>query len=521
MKKWIAVLIAWTMICPGASAISAEELTSGEELSSCEDLPNTEYDAGEFFYPEEDEAEIVWDGTEENEAEDIEDAFSGDEEDIPQAGTASGSFGSNLKWTLTDGVLTISGSGNMPDWETGYSAPWSDNWDEIKKVVVAEGVTSIGRYAFQFCKEMETVSIPKSVSVIGNYAFHYCSGLQSIRIPDGVKSVGVCVFQGCENLKTVTLPESVTVIKQFTFADCTGLTSIVFPDTLTDIEQYAFWGCKSLVQVVMPRNLKSIANSVFRDCSGLKEIYFSGNAPHFDGYIFTSDVTARVYYPVTSTWTVSVRQHYGGHLTWIPMARAAITGFYNSTKGGDIRWEKLNGAAGYILYRKRSADGLKKVATINNPDTMQYIDGGIKDNCWGRVYVYYVVPFYGAKKVNGPKSSEVTLQRIAPMKFTKAVSLSGRKMNLAWACTTNSNKANGYEIQYAASKEELFAGKGKKVTFNSRNKLSTTATAPKAGQTYYFRIRAYVLYTHSVTGQQTRTWSQYSNVVSIKVSKGS
>ena len=67
-----------------------------------------------------------------------------------------------------------------------------------------------------------------------------------------------------------------------------------------------------------------------------------------------------------------------------------ITGFYNSTRGGDIRWSKVDGAAGYVLYRMRSADGLKKVATINNPDTLQYIDEGIKDNCWGVFCKYFL-----------------------------------------------------------------------------------------------------------------------------------
>ena len=65
----------------------------------------------------------------------------------------------------------------------------------------------------------------------------------------------------------------------------------------------------------------------------------------------------------------------------------------------------------------RSAEGLKKVATINNPNTLQCIDEGIKDSCWGRVYVYYVRPIVNGKE--GAKSNEVTLQRLAPMKITK------------------------------------------------------------------------------------------------------
>ena len=484
MKKWIAVLLAGMMACTGAAGISAEELTSGEELSSYEEAGEYEYAFDEEYANEEDDPELVWDGMEdeENEAEDLED------EELDMAGAASGTCGDNLTYTLNNGVLTISGTGKI--WDNAFE----DN-DDIKSVIIKNGVTAIGKQAFHFCWYLKSVSIPNSVKTIGDGAFSYCDSLEKVVIPNGVTSLGSDCFSGCGALTNATIPQSVTSISD---------------------ECFAF--CFALMYITIPKSIKSVGDFAFSFC-GLEELYFMGNAPTF-GYEVFSEVDANVYYINNSSWTSSVREDYGGDITWTPMNKTTITGFYNSVKGGDIRWKKVNGCAGYELYRKRSADGTKKVATINNPNTLQYIDPGIKDNCWGRVYTYYVVPLYGTKKVAGPKSAEVTLQRLAPMKFTKAVNLSGRKMSLAWACTTNSNKANGYEIQYAATKADLFAGKGKKVTFNSRNKLSTTATAPKLGQTYYFRIRAYVLYTHSVTGQQTRTWSQYSDVVSVKVSKG-
>ena len=194
-----------------------------------------------------------------------------------------------------------------------------------------------------------------------------------------------------------------------------------------------------------------------------------------------------------------------------------IIGFYNSVKGADLRWTKASGATGYYIYRKRAADGTKKIATINDPDTTQYYDTDIRTGCWGRVYVYYIIPFSDA--VVGKKSNEVTLQRLAPMKFTSAVNESIEAVDLTWACTVNENKALGYEIQYAESKEDLFGQKGtfKKVSVNGRNKLAKTITDLTPGNTYFFRIRCYVNYTHSVTGKQTKTWSQYSDLVRIMI----
>ncbi len=198
-----------------------------------------------------------------------------------------------------------------------------------------------------------------------------------------------------------------------------------------------------------------------------------------------------------------------------------ITGWYNSSKGGDIRWNKILGATGYVLYRNRQADGLKKVATITDSDITQYIDEGIRNNCWGRVYTYYVRPLYGS--IQGIKSESVTLQRLAPMEISKCVSDTPGQASLTWACTVKENKALGYEIQYAKSKDDLYGRTGsfKKETMNGRNKLVRNITGLTNGQTYYFRIRCYVNYTHSVTGVQTRTWSQYSEVKSVKIKNSS
>ena len=124
--------------------------------------------------------------------------------DIVERGTcgAEGN-GSNLIWTLdSEGVLTISGSGDMHDYGS-FGAPWYGSRSLVKSAVIADGVTSIGNCAFQRCTSLTSVTIPDSVTSIGNYAFCECTSLTSVTIPDSVTSIGSCAFYGCGNLTDV------------------------------------------------------------------------------------------------------------------------------------------------------------------------------------------------------------------------------------------------------------------------------------------------------------------------------
>ena len=165
--------------------------------------------------------------------------------DIVDSGTC-GAKGSNLTWTLdSEGVLTISGSGDMH----GYGpsdAPWHGR---VKSAVIAEGVTSISWYAFYNCRSLTSVTIPNSVTSIGEYAFYDCTSLTSVTIPDSVTSICEYAFQGCTSLTSVTIPDSVTRIGAWAFESCTSLTSVTIPDSVTRIGSYAFRDCASLTGI--------------------------------------------------------------------------------------------------------------------------------------------------------------------------------------------------------------------------------------------------------------------------------
>ncbi len=101
-----------------------------------------------------------------------------------------GADGANVTWTLDDAeTLTISGEGDMDDYDL-FSSPWYDNISTIKKVIIDQGVTSIGNEAFRDCESLTSITIPNSVTSIGDDAFYYCTSLTSIRIPDSVTNIG-------------------------------------------------------------------------------------------------------------------------------------------------------------------------------------------------------------------------------------------------------------------------------------------------------------------------------------------
>ena len=118
----------------------------------------------------------------------------------------SGTCGENLTWTLDDaGTLTISGTGNMTDFESNLAFPWSNYTFQIRKVIIEDGVTSIGDRAFYSCYMMTSVTIPESVTKIGFAAFDLCTGLQEVTIPDSVSSIGNSAFFGCDDLTDITI----------------------------------------------------------------------------------------------------------------------------------------------------------------------------------------------------------------------------------------------------------------------------------------------------------------------------
>lgn len=147
-------------------------------------------------------------------------------------------------WNLSfNGTLTIS---KDYTWEEPIN-PWASKRDRIKKIVIEDGVTHIGEYAFSGCKNLTYVTIPNSVTTMEG-AFTNCTALTSITIPNSVENIDGA-FSKCTQLTTITLPNSITSIGDHTFFGCSSLKSITIPESVKTIGNEAFLGCSSLKSI--------------------------------------------------------------------------------------------------------------------------------------------------------------------------------------------------------------------------------------------------------------------------------
>ena len=189
---------------------------------------------------------------------------------------SEGACGDNVNYVLDcDNVLVISGTGDMYDFEYG-TAPWYDYTNDIKEVIIQDGVTSIGKYSFHYARYMTAVTISDSVKTIGENAFTTCLALKSIVIPDGVTSIGRYAFTSCISLSSVTLPDSVSYIGQNAFGSCI-FKKINIPGSLTSIEASTYNNCNKLESVIIPNGVTSIGDSAFNDCSSLASVTIPGS----------------------------------------------------------------------------------------------------------------------------------------------------------------------------------------------------------------------------------------------------
>lgn len=239
---------------------------------------------------------------------------------IPVQAQAAQSCGDSLSWSITDGTLVITGSGDMTSYTTYSKVPWYSQRNNIRAVELPEGLTSISRYAFYGCSKLEEITVPDSVQDIGANAFYDCTALKQVRLGTGLSYIGSEAFFGCTGLAEIYIPAGVTEIGSYALANCTALETIevsadnhsfssdeagclfnkeqtvlllapsllsgfyAIPDGVEELADEAFFECVGLTALGIPKSLNSIGNMVFYLCADLNHISYAGTAVEW-GYI--------------------------------------------------------------------------------------------------------------------------------------------------------------------------------------------------------------------------------------------
>ncbi len=181
--------------------------------------------------------------------------------------------------------------------------------DQVEEYIIGNSVTCIGKYAFEYCRNLTSITIPESVTSIGEWAFSNCSSLSSVTIPNSVNSIGDEAFQNCffktesfvnnssltsdDNWGATLCDEETSdglVIKNNIVVRCrVWAVSITIPESVTSISNAAFWSCSSLTSVTIGSGVTSIGSSAFSQCSSLTDVYcYAENVPSTDDNVFSS-----------------------------------------------------------------------------------------------------------------------------------------------------------------------------------------------------------------------------------------
>lgn len=166
----------------------------------------------------------------------------------------------------------------------------------VSSVFIPATVTSIGPFAFRFCKFLATVTFAEDSQLksIGLGAFYGTEQayprFKEIKIPDSVETIGNAAFRYCQNLERIALPNALQTLSNVTFYGCTALSEVTFPASLETIQVGAFGYCRNLSEVELPASLKTIQSYVFGGCSDLKTVSYDGSLEQWNHITANNDV---------------------------------------------------------------------------------------------------------------------------------------------------------------------------------------------------------------------------------------
>ncbi len=414
-------------------------------------------------------------------------------------------YGDNIYATLDEtGTLTLSGTGAM--WDGKTSTYWTrDKWGSytvknyrssltqsvniagtdtyidnlVYKIVINDGITSIGNYAFYKFTKLQSLSIGSSVTSIGEYAFYGASALHAITIPGTVRKIGISAFEG-SGLTSCTLNKGIQTIDNYAFS-CTNLKSVSIPDGITMIGEYAFNG-NPLETVTIPQNITIIKTGAF-----------------------PPSVTATIY-----SMDVMIADNAFGSSSTLIANRGSSAEKYASTNSG-ITFKYIpypstvyfDANGGSVDTDHKSLMSEELYGPLPTP-----VRSGYRFNGW------FTAPNGGTQILPTTvvtAKTDTTLyaswSRVNVSKPSKPSAKNGKAKQIKLKLKRTKN-AEGYQIQYAKKKNM------KSARIKNTKKLTATINKLSRGKVYYIRVRAY-----RTDSTGAKVYGPWSSKMKVRVAK--
>lgn len=456
----------------------------------------------------------------------------------------SGTCGENLSWSLNEstGVLYISGTGNMDDYgysysgysQSGVTTPWYSKRFTISEVVLDDGVTGIGNFAFYECRRLTRVLLSPNTTQLGAYAFYNCrmldsiSGLENVTqmkervfygchsldkivLGSGLTAIPDRAFMACRNLKNITIPDSVSAIECYAFHSCTSLEQINLPKGLTRLAYYAFCGCSALNDITIPNSIKKIGTAafcataleditiptgvriigedVFAKCTSLTTVRLSPGLESIEKRAFSECQNLKtVYFSGTpeqlenviiresNNWLLEAKWYFEEEKN---LEKPIISISGNATTGKtELKWETVHGADFYRIYRASSKVGefiyQKSTRSTSYTDT---------DAAIGESYYYKVKAV--EEDTGNTSGFSNTVNRCCDLpapEVTLIVKTDTGKPVVKWSTVSGAIKYRVYRSEKKTS--------GYALVYSTSAKRSYTDVSAEVGINYYYKVKA-------------------------------
>ncbi len=275
--------------------------------------------------------------------------------------------GEDVRWSYGGGTLSIFGEGDMEDFATHAGVPWYEYADQITKVVVGEGVTGVGTYAFAGLTKLTTAELPETLTKLGAYAFAGDAALESVTLPEGLETVGIRAFFQ-SGLRSITVPGSVTSLGESAFQYCPALKTATFTGAApAQAGPAIFDGCAPGFCILWPAEYAASWRP-------------NGDETEWNGWPLALNVEnqcgARMYWEFDSA-TATLSFYGEGEMYDYETASASRPAWYANYSSVQhvVLSEGITRVGNYAFY------GFNKITDVSFPSTLQELGTGAFWNC--------------------------------------------------------------------------------------------------------------------------------------------